>query len=332
MLRLEVHAQQAPIARRVPIHLLLRSETDDHIVQLLASELANEKGLGLVHDERKLHLSLRDDSIWRHALPRLGMSRFFGIVDRFQQHESDHWHERTYGLATLCCELGLIGKVGEQTLSSNGSASKGGGDKLGPGGSAMSLAVAKQEAFQIKRARGNVVDHAFCMYSDVENKYKQEIIANVCSPLRLWHQRQNRALRSTDTARDWRIDECHRDYDKHLADIAATCHSFGPLCAMGFEVELEASDHEEELVGCAICATQDALANHLGSMAVGMLASRLRWGVDFLMPSTRRSCLLVRETTSDGFIAEWRRANELFQRLRGHQLAPQSRNGLAAAT
>eukprot|EP00972_Heterocapsa_arctica_P057620 8500365-Heterocapsa_arctica.AAC.1 len=44
--------------------------------------------------EKQLHDSLKDDGCFRHVLPRLGVTRFFAVLKRFEEHDSHEWHER----------------------------------------------------------------------------------------------------------------------------------------------------------------------------------------------------------------------------------------------
>ena len=157
------------------------------IFRLVAKGLAAEKGLAATFDESALYASLAEQSCWAHALPRLGMSRFFGIFDRYVGHERYCWHERLFGLASCCADLGLIDRKrctsgGKTTVAASSSAAAISTDPAPA--AAVSSTAAKHQAWDIKRAHGNLVYHAFQIYANSENKSRQELIVAILALLR----------------------------------------------------------------------------------------------------------------------------------------------------
>lgn len=173
--------------------------------QSLVSELAEEK------------------SVWAFQLPRVGMSRFFAVIDRYEQHERDHWTERHFGLACLMQEVGPAND--ETNREASGTApTTAAGSSSAPAASSMSVRAAKFEALAIKRAKGSLFARAFSMYADRENKFKHDIICSVLRPLWARPPVQNQASRSTGGSRDWLLSQCNGECLRHITDAVIALH------------------------------------------------------------------------------------------------------------
>ena len=274
--------------------------------------------------EKDMHDVLQDAGCWRNCLPRIGVTRFFGIIERSQEHDSHEWHERLYGLMCACLDMGYLDKaIAEQArksgvASSTGQASAASGSTSAAAaivGSASSssaqgargMTAAKQDSVQIKKNNKSQIYHAFSMYVDVENRSKQWIIATVCGPLHEWHCQQNVQLRGVDGSREWIIEQCSGTYMVHVLETLKVVHSSCHMDQWGIEMDFNPkvhTNHED-----AHCAFQDGLASYVGIMALSLASSRTRWGLDILEGWPKRSCLLCTgsQVTQDAAISQLRK-------------------------
>ena len=92
------------------------------------------------------------------------------MVKRFVDHEAHLWHQRLYGLLVTCQDLGKLNKAvhKEERKADQKDAKPGGGTE------------AKREAVKIRKFNKDPVWHAFVMYANVENLYRQQLIV-VCT-------------------------------------------------------------------------------------------------------------------------------------------------------
>lgn len=163
-----------------------------------------------------------------------------------------------------------------------------------------SMSENKKIAMDIKKSHKNIMWHAFLHYSDDENYFKQQLIATIVEPLHRWHSKAEVELRATDSSMHWLIDQCKSSYWQHLLDIACVQQQSSNMRAMGMDID-NTHDDTEDTDG-AHCASQDAFAEHAWGMTLGLLHSRLRWGMDYLEGWPRRSCLLVPASGVDAVV------------------------------
>lgn len=159
--------------------------------------------------EHELHRSL-PHGVWSRILPRIGMSRFFGPLKRFLESEAENWNERLYGLMVASLDLGVM----EKAMAKEDRKKESGEPVVLV--AATTAAAAKREALIIKQAAKNPVYHAFLMYCDVENRFKQWIIAMLSQPLHDWHSSQNVELRSTKTSFIWLVKQPRGGFMEHI--------------------------------------------------------------------------------------------------------------------
>ena len=277
-------ARHEQIKESVKDSVQTMSGAQDIIFQNLLLRLARERGIDPVdlstQRVEELHDSLLEDSCWARALPKLTTNKFFGVYDRYRDHERLAWTERLYGLWSCAADLdALPGSAGKNAAGAAAAAHE----------AASSAAGAKREARQIRGAAKNPIQHAFNMYADVENKIKQDIINVVLAPLRRWHSAQSKLLRSTPAAKDWEYAMCNGGFMQHLVDMVKVLDSFDVLGGAGVDV----SDTAVDDVGSCQLSFEDAYCTYVGDLCLATVHAHARWGLEYVLGWPRRSVLLL---------------------------------------
>lgn len=80
--------------------------------QVCVADILNQRGCAWSEEmEEAIYSEMEHGGCMRTTLPRVSMTRFFGIIKRFRDYESWQWAERKYGLMTACIDLGLLEKA-----------------------------------------------------------------------------------------------------------------------------------------------------------------------------------------------------------------------------
>jgi len=204
-------------------------------------------------------------------------------------HQAQHWHERVYGLACLCVDLELLDTV---ILEQEKLASKGGS---GDPSAAGSHKAAKDRALALKAQAKHPVFHAYRMYASLESKAKEWIIATTTKPLERWYHEQSTALKGVSSTFDWLQLQCKDGYWKHILETFKILDTTTYFNNCGVELDFEASTFEDDGL-IAHVAQQDEFASYIADMLVGIVRSRLKWGLDFIRGFPRRLVLLASES------------------------------------
>ena len=227
-----------------------------------------------------LYDHLRGSRLWRNKLEHGSTNRFFGVVARGKQ-ELEFWTIRLYG--NICF---LIEK------NSLPAASKSLNLKLvKPGPANRSTAKQREAAQAVKTCTKNVAELVYLMYSDVDNKRLQRIIAKSTASLMEWRTCHNLASRSGAGTLEWAMAQCSGGYLLHRSRLAHSSRVYLVLADIGFDADTTGLD--DKAARSATVYSQDRLAACAGTMVVGLLGSRLRHGAQYLAGWPTRSVLLA---------------------------------------
>ena len=204
---------------------LLTCETDpllQHLLPGLAEDIGESHDMGAVDLPERLWQHLTGCDLWQSKLEHVSTNRFFGAVHR-GGIELGHWSCRLYGAMSLLIERGELPGADKKIKLK----------LVKPDPACRSTAKQREAARAAKDSTKNVLELVYLMYSDIENRWLQEIITNCCRPVMDWHTCHNLACRASEGTQKWAGMECSGGYLDHLRVLASLLRKLDCVFAAG---------------------------------------------------------------------------------------------------
>ena len=252
---------------------------------------------------------LKASSLWTAKPPHVTTNRFFGAFKRGKT-EIQEWSCRLYATVSYMLETDTLPNGAKQLNLK----------LVKPDPALRSTAKQTDAARTIKQSMKSVSELAYRMYSDRENRYVLIIIVVYGNVIHRWFSNHNVTARSGPETRLWLLGQCQGGYMQHLREIAMNLRSCFLARKAGLDLnrisDVVASGDFSENSPCV--AQHDELATHIGNYTLGMLGSRLRMGVNYIMGWPTRTVLFTDATAEKKAEAanEFKRSRDLFLEMK----------------
>lgn len=266
---------------------------------------------------------LRESWAARPKGTRVNMCRFMGAITVARERLSQ-WHLRSlecmyYGVAT--------GKLENQRYNAIWGG-KGIGDALGSKGDDEEPQTTRRDDSGLRKLRqvcDNTLMLAALFYSGEENLMRQAVLCGVARIAQEWQGMHNERCRSVNSAFEVSLDWCGGAF---LESCGASLHSLAKpdlLVAMKFEITFCAND----LAGLEVNHPRVVQANEFaqlgGSLAIRLVAHRLRKFLDVVCGWPRRFVLLASPLAEvwSATMAALKKDVDIFEGVMGQQPYPE---------